>query len=369
MGFIGNDRSGWWLAGLCLAAGSWLACDQRQRGDGPIGKQVGAQTYLSSKVPVVDIDLERPASITGGATVNRKCDQTLTYDGATHTLPLEGSACDAEFTGDKPYVSSSISYKKDPSSTGVKSLELTLRERLGRKNGVLCAGGTGCTVPPAPDRAGLVANAEGDEALYGVGFNFDNPKYLGFALLVHGSSSLPLQSPVDIMRVQQCGSGTNATTCKDALVATLYSPGGSNATTPLSLKFVATDDRGAHPISTYTTSISVNQWRRFAFYLQPRSNANTGSVASGVFPKGVVTIWVDDPVAGTMRQLADWHQQWGFNPSTSPNAAVADSWRLEVGLTRTGAGIINQKIYAFFDNVRVAPSFTQADPGQAYPWL
>ena len=69
----------------------------------------------------------------------------------------------------------------------------------------------------------------------------------------------------------------------------------------------------------------------------------------------------------------DWHGDWGCN-STGADAnngsfgTISDEWDLGVGLDRFAGGTATQWLYAFFDNIRVAPSKAQADPSAAISW-
>ncbi len=328
------------LAAGCLIPLALLACDVRER-EPELGEQAQAQTLYPAKVPGANIDLEGagvsvyPPSGPPPLWLIEVGSLGQAWSNSQHRFELGGSAIGPEYAANKPYVSSSLKY------AGERSLQLTL--------------------PPRPTFAGrdwvwLVANEEGFEAMDGVGFNFDNPKYFGFAIFVHGSSSLPLQSPVQFMQARQFGLApvSGIGNCNIPLTATLV-----NAFPGLRFKIEAGDNAGLHQLVPETV-ISVGTWHTFVFYLQPNSNQRDGT--------GVATVWFDGG------QIADYHGDWGCN-TTGPEAnngaygTIQDKWALEVGLHRTTDGaIINQWLYAFFDNVRVAPSRRQADSTEAYSW-
>jgi len=344
MGKNASAGRGYWTIAVSALMGALVACSNGGIGEGAAGELRQAQT-LSPLVPVANVDLEgaaQPQNDPNGRA--NACDQILTNGGRTFPLVLDGSTCS---TPDRPYVTTNPSFVY----SGVRGLQMTLPPRL-TGNG--------------PDRSELVVHQAGDEVAYGVGFNFDNPKYFGFAMKVYGGS-LPLAGHgVHIMQAWQyaCGRSETAGNCGVPFVTTLQNaPAGS----PQPLQFyVRVHHNGAYGADADTVTgpgnqeawlLSANEWHRFIYYLHPNSNEMPGT--------GVVTIWLDGV------QIADWHGDWGcnINPPFDDQSAIygypaflSDNWHLRVGMYRTDPGVINQRLDILFDNVRVASSKKQADP-------
>lgn len=346
MGRVGTAERGYWSTAASGLMSVLVACSHGNPSEQPTGEARQAQT-LSPLVPVANVDLEgaaQPQNDPNGRA--GACDQLLTNAGRTFRLVLDGSVCSA---ADRPYVTPNPAFVYK----GTRGLQMTLPPRL-TGNG--------------PDRAELIVNQEGDEGNYGVGFNFNNPKYFGFAMKVYGAS-LPLAgNGVHVMQAWQhaCGRTETAGNCGVPLVTTLQNaPAGS----PQPLQFqVRVHHNGAYGADADSVTgpapgnqdawlLSADEWHSFIYYLQPDSNEMPTT--------GVVSIWLDG------NQIADWHGDWGCNikPPFNDQSAIygspvllTDDWHLRVGMYRTDPGVINQRLDILFDNVRVASSKKQADP-------
>ncbi len=340
-----------WLAALCV-----LACSSPETQESEADQQALPQT-ISALVPVTNLDMERTVTFTDypPEPLKRRCDQSFHYDNDARVLdlPLEGSVCDAGYEIDRPYVSATF---HENVYGAQHSLQFTLPPRLGRDGtGMPCTGGTGCTEPtaPAPDRAELAVHAAGNERDYGIGFNYDNPKYFGFAVYIYESAGrLPLKSTVHFMQAWQYVAGAGP--CGVPLHATLDNvPDTDPPQHPPQLMFhvSAHANDGGHTV-VENVPIVTNTWHTFVFFLHPNSNEEAG--------RGVVTIWLDGS------QIVDWHNDWGCNLEQTAEYTYTDNWHLRVGMYRTDPGIINQRMDMFFDNVRVASSKLQADPTLIY---
>lgn len=259
-------------------------------------------------------------------------------DGKWFPFALEGSSLDPwYYEANKPYISSGLHFGS--AATG-HSVQLTLPPR---------SGSTG------PDRAEMFAYGWGFEDDYGVAFDFNRPRYLGFAMYIHESSAVPLLSDVTFMQAWQFGVGRDASggNCGVPLHATLLKGSGS----PLQFKVFAHDNAapgyGEHQVVPATT-ISRGVWHTFVFYLAPNSNADVNH-------SGLVKLWFDASVVGppTFQWSGDWGCNLGPNP---PYGTVEDKWHIRVGMYRTGSGVLDQWMYTFFDNVRVATTASSARP-------
>lgn len=308
------------LACAALAIRSLAACDERPLEGARLDRIAEAQT-LSALVPAVNADLEGPDTQiqSTGSSWKLVDDQKNLYFNLAGSMGTTAPY----FATDKPYISSSLSFRD------THSLQLTLPPRSGT---------TG------PDTVELRANRPGDETRYGVGFNFDNPKYFGFAMYLHGSSGRQALA-TQIMRAVQLGSGPAGSTSKCGV------PFSVTLWADVFLDFAVGSNSGQTVI--HQAGITKDAWHTFVFFLQPNSIEMPG--------KGVVTIWID----GIM--VKDWHGDWGCN-ITGPDAnngtygTIVDEWELRVGLHRWPNGAASQWHYVFFDNIRVAPSFAQANP-------
>lgn len=337
-------RAGWACRhAMPLLLAGFSACTTGARDSNERIAQPRSQALvLAPRVPIENIELEVPASIVDVPPSGRTCNQRLDYTDNTRHYPLrlEGSPCDAgppshPYAQDKPYVSPRLHYGSG------HSLQLTLPPRAGSV---------------APDTVEVIANASGDEAAHGVGFNFENPKYVGVAVRIDSSSDLPLSTGgIDFMRVRQ----TNGS-CGVPFSARLISPSGAVATTPLQPRFVAADSLGAYALpllaGVSTPLIRANEWHSFVFYLQPVNNQMQAAPPAND-RTGVISVWLDGVL------IADWHHDWGCNVSGADPTAGA--FELGVGVNRATTGSINKWLYGFFDNIRVAPSFLLADPARS----
>jgi hypothetical protein len=386
------------LTAASLCAVALLGCDDSlPREDTEIVARSAVQPG-TSKAPMIKLDLEGPVQLakvcdpdtrglglplhvchvwanfsnvglpTSGP-VDDTCPNPANLGGPSFVdsvIPLEGSVCGDHGPGaalgpfnevrpdSAPFVSSHLYY--GAAATG-HSLELTLPPRLNGTDGAgyPCeSSSSGCKM--APDRAEIVVDGEGFERDYGVGFNFNNPKYFGFAMYVHGSSGFPMGSGVTFMQAWQfgCGRDDAGGTCGVPLAATMTdAPGGSSS--PLLFHVTAADDApdsvaryGLHSVVA-DTPLAINAWNTFIFFMQPNSNEMPGT--------GVVQIWLNGV------QIADWHGDWGCNVT---GTALSDQWHLKAGMYRTGDGVVPNALYTFFDNLRVASSKKQADPAQVF---
>jgi hypothetical protein len=267
-----------------------------------------------------------------------------------------------------PYLSPNPNYQF-PGTTG-RSLQLTLPPRL---------------AAPGPDRAELQVNDEGFEGLEGVGFNMNNPKYLGFRVMFVLPSG-GLVSPVGgargdegihIMQAKQLPFNYDESHCAVPLSTVI-----DNACDPakeacpldalpnpshIPLQFhVSTHKNSATPDGptggAWATGrnqatgelqskwlFTPNVWHTFIFYLDPRSAEVSGD--------GAVKVWFDGV------RVIDWVGKWGCNT----NPPGQDAWHLRVGMYRTSLGPLDQTLDAFFDDIRVASSRLQADPATPAP--
>jgi hypothetical protein len=252
-------------------------------------------------------------------------DPRLLDNGFNFPLEPDGSS-------ELPYISSSLAYRN------TRSLQMTLWPRPAWSHG--------------PDRSELSLYHMSFESAYGIKFRYGFPKYMGFAMYVHGSSDLPLASVVHFMQAWQVGSGE---ACGVPFHATLQKGSGGSAG-PLKFYMVTHHDAyaggtGRHEIVP-PTAISVNAWHTFVFRLEPKS-MNLGGA-------GAITVWFDGV------RIADVGVPWGCNvTSTSSNNSdglVHDSWMLRAGLYRTDDVPINQELHVFFDSLKLASSYAFARP-------
>jgi hypothetical protein len=347
-----------------------IACSGQESGEAELGEQTLAQT-LSPLVPVMNLDMERSVTWSDSAPRPERCDRVLHYDNDSKQLevPLEGSVCDVGYEGDKPWWSSSY---HEAIYGGAHSLQMTLPPRLGvgPNNEPCLVEGPNCAVQGS-DRAELDVHSAGDEEKYGVGFNFNNPKYFGFAMYIAGSPDLlqnGLLRKFFFMQAWQygCGRKDGAPGCGVPLTGGLQ-----NGSVPgtLAYYFSAHDNGpngGGHSVLPGNPiDITLNAWHTFLFFLHPNNNETQTST-------GVITVWVDGAL------VADYHGDWGCNigEADADNSVnwdlpagsifITDNWNLRVGMYRPGPGIINQRLDIFFDNVRLASSKKQADPHEIY---
>jgi hypothetical protein len=251
-------------------------------------------------------------------------DPRLLDNGFNFPLEPEGS-------NELPYISPSLAYRN------ARSLQMTLRPRPASSHG--------------PDRSELSLYHMSFESRYGIKFRYGFPKYMGFAMYVHGSSDFPLASVVHFMQAWQVGAGE---TCGVPFHATLQRGSGGSAG-PLSFYMVAHHDAyggsGRHEVVP-PTPMSVNAWHTFVFRLEPRSMDMGGA--------GAITVWYDG------LRIADVGLPWGCNvtswSSDNADGFVHDSWMLRAGLYRTDDVPIDQDLHVFFDNLKLASSYGFARP-------
>jgi hypothetical protein len=201
-----------------------------------------------------------------------------------------------------------------------------------------------------------VAHVEGFEATYGVGFNFENPKYFAFAMYIHGSSALPLITPVDFMRVDQLGTGreNGVGTCGVPLVASLKNAPDQGLRFEVTAHDNAPAGEGEYAVVP-PTAVSLSAWHTFEFFLFPHSNEPSREPHID----GMLQVWFDGV------SIADWRHDWGCSPEPNPPyGTIEDKWRLSVGPVRAAQTPdvgVEQSFHTFFDNVRLAPSKARAE--------
>jgi hypothetical protein len=300
-----------------------------------------------------------------GTTVcNQALSATTDNNNFSFKANVQGSPCLAAYAADKPHISTSRYYVApgDTTTAPRRSLKLSLPPRPGKlPNGAACFTGSTCAIQAGPDVAELLVHdgvSQSSEELYGVGFNFENPKFFGFAMQI-ASSSGPLKSPVKFMRVVQQG------TCGVPLSAKLESVGSS-----FKFSLDASDNAGSRQILAPTTLLA-DKWYRFVFFLSPHSQE---TVATDVEGGGTVMLWLGGEQDEALTLLLDWRGRdangnpagdFGCKPVAPFNT---DSWTLNVGPYRDANKIFPESLYLYFDNIRVTPRKDQADPITMYPW-